>query len=217
MNTTKNCPSAKLIARHLLQCALAATTLLFSACSALIVHPKPSANATQRSGQVKFSSSTENIVGDIVIRYDEKNLLAEITKGPGVTLLTLSAEFETDPAKGHLKERHMKIVRASGPLSKGGYVWRPTNLSEKNYTKKLKDPSRAWGALPEVFMWGEAKANGQDFRVCFPDIFMRARAGNGEVLKFNYTRHEKPPEAALDMKQLRKQPVRETVICHLDS
>lgn len=216
MNSTKTCTSAQPIARRLLQCAFAATTLLFSACSVLIVHPKPAADAVQRNGQVKFASRTENIVGDIVIRYDEKSLLAEITKGPGVPLLTLSAEFGADPANEQLKGRHMRIVRVSGPLSHGGYIWRPTNLSEKNYTKKLQDPSRAWGALPEVFMWGEAKGARKEFQVCFPDIVMHARIGDGEVLRFDYARHQNPTEGTLDMKQLRKQPVLETVICHLD-
>jgi hypothetical protein len=205
------------IARCSVQCALAITAMLFSACSALIVHPKPSASATQRNGQVKFTSAGEKIVGEIVIRHDAENFLAEITKGPGVPLLTISAKFGTDPKSKDLTEKHMLIARATGPLSHGGWTWKPKDLAKKTYsTEKLKDSSRAWGALPEVFMWGDAQAKGESFRVCLPDIVMHARAGHGAVQRFDYARHRNPTGEALPMQDLRKQPALETVICHLD-
>ena len=213
----KTLPHATGIARCSMQCALALTAMLFSACSALIVHPKPSANATQRNGQVKFNSASEKIVGDIVIRHDAENFLAEITKGPGVPLLTISAKFGADPNSKELPEKHMLIARASGPLSHGGWVWKPKSLTKKNFnTAKLKEPSRAWGALPEVFMWGEAEAKGESFRVTLPDVVMHARAGDGEVERFDYTRHENPSGVEQPLKTLRKLPALETVICHLD-
>ena len=205
------------IVRCPMQCALAATTMLFSACSVLIVHPKPSADATQRNGQVQFTSAREKIVGEIVIRHDAENFLAEITKGPGVPLLTLSAKFGTDPKSPVLAEKHMLIARATGPLAHGGWTWKPKDLTKENFKPaKLKDPSRAWGALPEVFMWAEAQAKSGSFRVCLPDIVMHARTGTGEVQRFDYARHENPTGEALPMKDLRKQPALETVICHLD-
>ena len=205
------------IARCTLQCALAVTAMLFSACSALIVHPKPSASAIQRNGQVKFTSANENIVGEIVIRHDGENFLAEITKGPGVPLLTISAKFGADPKSTQFTDKHMIIARATGPLAHGGWTWKPKNLTKKNFsTEKLKEPSRAWGAFPEVFMWGDAKAKGESFRVCLPDVVMHARTGDGEVRRFDYVRHENPTGEALAMRDLRKLPKLETVICHLD-
>jgi hypothetical protein len=213
-STTRISPT---IARRTLQCALAVATMLFGACSALIVHPKPSANATQRNGQVKFTSAQEKIVGEIVIRHDSENFLAEITKGPGIPLLTISAKFGTDPGSKEFTERHMLIARASGPLSHGGWIWRPKNLAKPSlFPSNLKDPSRAWNALPEVFMWGDAQAKGESFRVFLPDVVMHARTGNGEVRSFDYARHENPTGEALPMNDLRKLPALETVICHLD-
>lgn len=205
------------IARRPAQCALALTAMLLSACSALIVHPKPAANATQRNGQVKFNSASEKIVGEIVIRHDSENFLAEITKGPGVPLLTISATFGTDPKSKELTEKHMLIARATGPLSHGGWTYKPKNLTKKNFKpEKLKEPSRAWGALPEVFMWGNAQAKGGSFRVTLPDIVMHARAGEGEVARFDYVRHQNPTGEPLPLRDLKKQPALETVICHLD-
>ena len=199
------------------QCALALTAMLFSACSALIVHPQPSASATQRNGQVKFNSASEKIVGEIVIRHDAENFLAEITKGPGVKLLTISARFGADPRSPELAEKHMIIARATGPLAHGGWTWKPKDLTKKNFSPaKLKEPSRAWGALPEVFMWGDAQAKHESFRVCLPDIVMHARTGSGEVQRFDYIRHQNPTGEALPMRDLKRQPALETVICHLD-
>jgi hypothetical protein len=205
------------IARCSLQCALAVTAMLFSACSALIVHPQPSATAIQRNGQVKFTGAGEKIVGEIVIRHDSENFLAEITKGPGVPLLTISAKFGTDAKAKTLTEKHMIVARATGPLSRGGWIWKPRDLTKESYpVSELKEPSRAWAALPEVFMWGDAKAKRESFRVCLPDLVMHARVGNGEVQRFDYVRHQNPTGEALPMKDLRRQPALETVICHLD-
>ena len=214
MNTQSN---ATRIARCSAQCALAFTVTFLGACSATALKSKPAKNSTERHGQVKFSSAKEQIVGEIVIRHDGENFLAEITKGPGVPLLKISAKFGTDPKSPALAEKHMLSAHLSGALSHGGWTWKPKDLTKKNFKPaKLKDPSRAWGALPEVFMWGDAQAKGESFRVCLPDIVMHARAGDGEVQRFDYTRHENPTGEALPMKDLRKLPARETVICHLD-
>ena len=205
------------IARCSLQCALAITAMLFSACSAVIVHPKPSASATQRSGTVKFTGGGEKIDGQIVIHHDVENFLAEITKGPGDPLLTISAKFGADANSKEIPERHMLVARATGPLSHGRWTWRPKDLTKKNFSpEKLKDPSRAWGALPEVFAWGEAQAKGETFRVCMPDIVMHARGGKDGVQRFDYVRHQNRTGVEIPMKDLRKQPALETVVCHLD-
>ena len=210
-------PNATHIARCSMPCALALTAMLLSACSATALKNKPAKNSTERHGQVKFSSPKEQIVGEIVIRHDGENFLAEITKGPGVPLLKISAKFGTDPKSPGLAEKHMLSARVSGPLAHGGWTWKPNDLTKKNFKPaKLKDPSRAWGALPEVFMWGEAQAKGGSFRVFLPDIVMHARASDGEVQRFDYTRHENPTGEVLPMKDLRKQPALETVTCHLD-
>jgi hypothetical protein len=65
-------------------------------------------------------------------------------------------------------------------------------------------------------MWGEAKGKGEAFRVTLPDIVMHARAASGEVQRFDYNRHENPTGEPLALRDLRKQPVLESVICHLD-
>jgi hypothetical protein len=208
----KALPNATRTAHCSVQCALALAALLLGACSTTAPQSKSAGNSTERHGQVKFSSPKEQIVGEIVIRHDGEHFHAEITKGPGVPLLTISAKFGTDP-----KAKGMISAHISGPLAHGGWTWRPQDLSKKNFsTDKLKDSSRAWGALPEVFMWGEAEAKGESFRVCLPDIVMHARAGDGEVKRFDYARHSNPTGEALPLKDLKKQPALETVICHLD-
>ena len=208
---------ANRIVRCSAQCALAITALFFSACSATAMKSKSVKNTIERHGQVKFSSADEQIAGEIVIRHDSDNFRAEITKGPGGPQLTISAKFGTEPHAKTATDRHMLSARVSGPLAHGGWTWRPRDLSKKSFSPaKLKDPSRAWGALPEVFMWGEAEAKGEPFQVFLPDIVMHARAGNGEVKRFDYTRHENPTGEALPLNDLRKQRALETVTCHLD-
>ena len=206
------------IARTAARVALAAVTLLFGACSALVFHPKPAPSWTQRSGQVKFSSAKVNFVGDIVIRHDDRNFVAEISKGPGVPLLKLSAKFGADPKLKALPENHMLVVKATGPLSRGGWTWNPKSLTTTRilFPPNMKPAARAWAALPEVFQWGNEQAKGADFRVCLPDITMHAKAGHGRVQRFDYSRHENSTGNALPLNDLRKMPVLETVACQLD-
>lgn len=203
---------------HTTRAALAAATLLFGACSALIVHPKPTASWTQRSGQVKFSSGDTKIVGDIVIRHDAENFLAEISKGPGLPMLTLSAKFGTDPKLKTLPEKHVLMVRATGPLSRGGWIWNPASMTKEHalFAPNMKGSSRAWAALPEVFEWAECHGRGEDFRVCFPDLTIHANSGKDGVRAFDYTRRENPTGNALPLADLRKLPATATVVCHLD-
>jgi len=200
------------IARSITRGALATAALFLAACSTTKPAPNPGKNIIERHGQVKFSSASEQIVGDIAIQYEGDHFRAEITKGPGVPLLKLYARFGTDPNMKEDTEKHMRIVTASGPLARLGWSWRPT----KSSADKVKDPSRAWAALPEVFMWGEAQAKGEPFRVSLPDTVMHARVSGGEVKRFDYTRHQNPTGETLAMRDLRKLPKLETVICHLD-
>jgi hypothetical protein len=200
---------------------LAIATLSFGACSAMVQHPRPTASWKQRNGQVKFSSAKTNVVGDIAIRHDADNFLAEITKAPGVRLLTISAKFGSGSSKT-MKDRHAVLVKISGPLAGGGWVWKPGSLAKHKGSDypELKDPSRVWAALPEVFQWGEAQAKGEEFRVCFPNVIMHSKSGDGEVLRFDYRRVENPSAVAslgdLTPKDRKKLPVLETVTCHLD-
>ena len=204
-------------ATRIAHCTLAVTALFFSACSATATKSKGSKNSIERHGQVKFTSDSEQIVGEIAIRHDGDNFHAEITKGPGVPLLTISAKFGTEPHAKTATDKHMLSAHVSGPLAHGGWTWRPRDLSKKSFsTTKLKDHSRAWGALPEVFMWGESEAKGEPFQVFLPDIVMHAHTGDGEVKRFDYSRHQNPTTEPLAMKDLKKQPTLETVICHLD-
>src|SRR5438046_1050549 len=102
---------------NLARAAIALTAFSLGACSTHVSHSTPAASSVQRTGQVQLTSSDTNIVGDIVIRHDAKNFRAEISKGPGVPLLTLSAEFGPGKSK-LLPERHTIVVKASGPLAK---------------------------------------------------------------------------------------------------
>ena len=211
-------PATNLHTVTALRAALAAVPLFFGACSALIVHPKPAASWKQRSGQVQFSSGDTKIVGDIVIRHDAENFLAEISKGPGLPMLTLSAKFGTDPKLKAMPEKHMLSVRATGPLSKGGWIWTPESLTKDHvlFAPNMKDSSRAWAALPEVFAWAEARGRGEKFRACFPDITLGGDTGKDGVRWFDYRRHENPTGHPLPLGDLKKLPKTATVVCHLD-
>ena len=206
--------SSKQTARRIAQGTLALAALTFGACST--TQTKPAADMAERHGQVQFSSASEQIVGEIAIRHDQKHFYADITKGPGVPLLKISARFGTDPKEKDSTERQLRSVSATGPLAHGGWTWRPSSLAKKSSAEKLKDSSRAWAALPEVFMWGEAQAKGEAFRVCLPDIVMHARVSGEQVKRFDYSRHENPTGQPLALRDLKKQQKNESVICHLD-
>lgn len=113
--------------RCIVQCALATAALFLGACSATA----PVKGGTERHGQVKFSSAKEQIVGEIAIRHDKNHFHAEITKGPGVPLLTISAKFGIDSKSKENKELKMISSRISGPLAHGGLTYRPKDLAKK--------------------------------------------------------------------------------------
>lgn len=213
-------PKTTRIARAIRQATLAICTLLLGACSTTGQLPKGGSNTVERHGQVQFSGGGEPIVGDIAVQHDETHFRAEITKGPGVPLLKLYARFGLDPKLKESGKRHLRVVTATGPLAHGGWTWRPRDLAKTTASDKLKDPSHVWAALPEVFMWGEAEARGESFRVCLPDVVMHARAREGRLERFDYKRLENPNKVAsisdIPPKERKKLHVLETVVCHLD-
>ena len=112
----KNLPTAPATGHCTAQCALAAAALFLGACSATTGSLK---NATERHGQVQFSSGKEQIVGEIAIRHTDESFQATITKGPGVPLLTISAKFAVDLTGGLLP---FAVVMA---VTRGSLVARP--------------------------------------------------------------------------------------------
>jgi hypothetical protein len=184
------------IARCSAQFALAATVLLLGACSTTAPKSVLAKNASERHGQVKFSTNDgEDIVGEIAIVHSAEHFRAEITKGPGVPLLGISAKFGNKPFSNGSgtaatpAEKHMLVVQATGPLAHGGFTWRPGKATIKNYSpNKLKAHYRAWSGLPEVFMWGNAKAKGETYQVCLPDVIMRFGVQDGDLASFQYVR-----------------------------
>ena len=209
----KTLPTAIATGHSTAQCALAAAALFLGACSATTGSLK---NATERHGQVQFSSGKEQIVGEIAIRHTDEDFQATITKGPGVPLLTISAKFAIDSKSKETKERQMVSSHVGGALSHGGLTYRPKDVAKKS-AANLASTTYAWAALPEVFMWGEADAKGgESVRVTLPDLAMHARATNGQVKNFDYSRHQNPTGQPLPLRDLKKQPTLEKVICHLD-
>lgn len=185
--------------------------LFLASCATMISHPTPSASWTERSGQVKFSSADASVVGEIVIRHDADNFVAEISKGAGLPLLKLSASFGT----GAGGSREMLAVRATGPLARGGWTLKPESVSD-GMNPNTKIHSRPWAALPEVFQWGEAVAKGGKFEVRLPDITMRAKTAHGRVQGFEYQIRDNPGREVLDSRELAKRAALESVVCILD-
>jgi hypothetical protein len=198
--------------RRLSRTALAAAALLLPACSLMVTHPKPQAGWTQRTGQIKLASKDVNIVGDIVIRHDSENFLAEISKGAGLPMLKLSATFGVEPGIG----RHMLMVRATGPLARGGWTVKPRRVT-RGINPNAKINSRPWAALPEVFQWAESLAAGRSFDTRLPDVSKRADIAKGGVRRFEYRVHANPTNRVLTSAELGKLPALESVVCILDN
>jgi hypothetical protein len=184
---------------------------LLPGCAAMISHPKPAPEWCQRTGQVRISGTELNLVADIVIRHDANHFLAEITKGPGVYLVKLSAEFATPAAS----PGRMLAVRATGPLARSGWTIKPRTVTgATNPNPKIR--SRPWAALPEVFQWGEMLAKGGRFDAVLPDVSKRAEIDNRGVLRFEYHVHENPTRRVPAPQELAKLPVAESVVCILE-
>ena len=120
-----------------------------SACASRAPQPQPTWG--QATGQVQSRGGKTAIVGEIVIRHDRENFLAEISKGPGVPLLTLYG-----------KGAHAEKVSARSSLSTLGWSGSPT---------KAPAALKAWSALPEVFHLAQARARGdRAFALSIPDV-----------------------------------------------
>ena len=115
-----------------------AASLALCACSSLSPMPTPAKSWAQHTGQIQTSGGARNIVGEITIRADRENFLAEITKGPGLQLLTIYAH-------GTLGEE----VQIRGPLAGGSYQGKAADAPEK---------LRAWAALPGAFHSAQTQA-----------------------------------------------------------
>src|SRR5687768_2016899 len=108
---------------------LAAVAGLAGCASTPIPNPEPA--WSQATGQIQSTGGKTAIVGEIVIRYDRENFLAEITKGPALPLLQIYAKG----AKGD-------AVVARGALARGTWSGSPD---------KAPPALQGWAALPAAF------------------------------------------------------------------
>lgn len=115
-----------------------AASLALCACSSFSPMPTPAKSWGQHTGQIQTSGGARNIVGEITIRSDRENFLAEITKGPGLQLLTIYAHA----APG-------EEVQIRGPLAGASYQGKAADAPER---------LRAWAALPGAFHSAQARA-----------------------------------------------------------
>ncbi len=82
-------------------------------------------------------------MGEISIRADGENFLAEISKGPGLQLLTIYAHGT-----------HGEDVRIRGPLAGSSYEGKAAHAPQK---------LQAWAALPEAFHSAQSRRAFQIF------------------------------------------------------
>jgi hypothetical protein len=120
--------------------AFVAAIATLSACASNTPIPNPQASWAQATGQIQSSGGKVPIVGEIVIRHDRENFLAEVTKGPGLPLLRIYG-----------KGAHGEQVTARGALARGSWSGSP---------EKAPAALKTWAALPAVFQWANAKASG---------------------------------------------------------
>jgi hypothetical protein len=141
--------------------------LFISACAAPM--PSPQSSWKQATGQIQSSGGTTPIVGEIAIRYDDQNFLAEITKGPSLPLLKIYA-----------KGAHAEEVVVRGALARGSWKGAPAAAPAA---------LQAWVALPEVFHWALAQKDRNPFYTINLPGIKTAGSRDGDALKhFEYTR-----------------------------
>jgi hypothetical protein len=114
--------------------ALTASIVLAGCASTPIPNPQPA--WSQATGQIQSTGGKVAIVGEIVIRYDEENFLAEITKGPALPLLRIYAKGDN--------------VVARGALARGTWSGSPA---------KAPAALQAWAALPAAFQQARARGD----------------------------------------------------------
>ena len=146
-----------------------ACALALCACSAFTPIPKPEKSWAQHTGQIQTIGGTMGIVGEISIRSDANNFLAEISKGPGVRLLTIYAHGA-----------HGEEILVRGPLAGSAYQGSAANAHGR---------LQSWAALPDVFHWAAAHARGDwKFTTRLPGIESIARSKAGRMESFEFTR-----------------------------
>ena len=147
--------------------ATVTTAVIFSACAAPM--PSPQSSWKQATGQIQAQGGTTPIVGEIAIRYDDENFLAEITKGPSLPLLKIYG-----------KGAHPEEVVVRGALARGSWKGAPSAAPEA---------LQAWVALPEVFHWAIAQKDRNPFYTINLPGIKTAGSRDGDALKhFEYTR-----------------------------
>lgn len=153
---------------HLLRALTTSTcALFFAACATPIPSPQPSWK--QATGQIQSRGGATPIVGEIAIRWDDQNFLAEITKGPSLPLLKIYG-----------KGRHAEEVIARGALARGTWKGSPTEAPEA---------LQAWVALPEVFHWAQARKDGdRTYSIQLQGITTGGRRAGGELTYLEYSR-----------------------------
>ena len=114
---------------------LAAAVIGFAGCASTPI-PNPDSAWSQATGQVQSTGGKVAIVGEIVIRYDRENFLAEITKGPALPLLRIYAKGDT--------------VVARGALARGTWSGSPA---------KAPPALQAWAALPGAFQQARTRGD----------------------------------------------------------
>lgn len=125
---------------HLVRLLLAVLGLCaLTGCAGRIPDPQP--QWAQATGQIQSTGGKLAIVGDIVIRHDPENFLAEISKGPSSPLLRLYA-----------KGAHGEKVTAHVP-GRGGWSGSPASAP---------GVFKSWAVLPEVFQWAQSQAKGSN-------------------------------------------------------
>lgn len=121
-----------------LQLTTLAVAVGLAGCASTTI-PNPQPAWSQATGQVQSTGGKTPIVGEIVIRYDRENFLAEITKGPALPLLRIYAKG----AKG-------EAVVARGALARG--TW-------SGSADKAPPALQGWAALPGAFHEAHARGN----------------------------------------------------------
>lgn len=145
----------------------AALVAFFTGCATQIPSPQPTWK--QATGQIQSRGGATPIVGEIAIRYDDENFLAEITKGPSLPLLKIYA-----------KGLHAEEVTARGALARGTWKGSPAEAPEA---------LQALVALPEVFHWAQARKDGdRSYAIQLPGLTTAGRRAGDDLAYLEYER-----------------------------
>ena len=145
----------------------AAIAVTLTACATQF--PSPNASWKQATGQIQTRGGATPIVGEIAIRFDDENFLAEITKGPSLPLLKIYA-----------KGLHAEEVTVRGALARGTWQGSPADAPPE---------LQAWVALPEVFHWAQARKDGdRSYSIQLQGLKTGGRRSGEELSYLQYER-----------------------------